>query len=163
MGEQNHSSYALAICDIYNPIIHGYDSNSSNNIVNHYIINTIIDIEEFYNNEFKDYIDLFESSITHRYDLNHPTVRNYDTIIHNPKYLKVDIIKVDELEGQEQVGYIKTFWIKIIQRRWKNILKERKKIIKERLLPKSLYERQLTGKWPKHLRILPIFTLNLHN
>lgn len=159
----NQNNYSLAICDIFNPEIHGYDLNSSNDIVTHYLIHTIIDIEDFYNNEFKDYIDLFESSVSYRYELTHPTIRNYNAIIHNPKYFKIDIIKVDELEGQEQVGYIKTFWIKIIQRRWKYIFKERQKIMKARSLPKSLYERQLTGKWPKHLSILPRFTLNLKN
>ena len=93
----------------------------------------------------------------------HPIIRNYKNIVYKEEYFKIDIIKVDELNGQELVGYIKTFWIKIIQRRWKYIFKERQKIRKARSLPKSLYERQLTGKWPKHLNILPRFTLNLKN
>jgi hypothetical protein len=159
----NQNKYSLAICDIFNPIIYGYDDNSTKDIETHYLIHCTIEIEDFYNNEFKEEIDLFKDILNNRDEVDHPIIRNYKTIISNNKYIKIDIIKVDELTGQEQVGYIKTFWIKIIQRRWKHIFKERQKIMKARLLPKSLYHRQLTGKWPKHLNVMPRFTLNLKN
>jgi hypothetical protein len=157
----NQNKFVLAICDIFNPVFYGHDSSSSKDIESHYLIHSIIEVEDLYNNEFKEELDLFKDILVNRDEIEHPIIRNYNSIINNNKYIKIDIIQIDELSGQEQVGYIKTFWIKIIQRRWKTIFKERKKIIKGRLLPKSLYERQLTGKWPKHLSIIPIFSLNL--
>ena len=51
----------------------------------------------------------------------------------------------------ELVATIKTFWLRLIQRKWKRIYKQRKHIIRERMRFGSLRQREMTGKW----RIIP--------
>ena len=71
-------------------------------------------------------------------------------------------IQADELTpGQEQVCYLKTFWLRIVQRRWKKVFKLRKEILRKRSSIKALQERQRTGKWPIELRHYPEFKLQL--
>jgi hypothetical protein len=129
----NNNKFKLAICKRFNAELYGKDENSSPDIENHYLIIYTIELEEFYNNE---YINLLQDG-------------------------KLDIIKCDELSGLEQVGYINTFWLKIVQRRWKKIYKMRQDMIKARSSLQALNERKLTGKWPKHLRVWPLFHLGL--
>ena len=47
------------------------------------------------------------------------------------------------------IAYIKTHFIRIIQRKWKYIFKKRKNILKNHANPKSLKYRETYGKWPK--------------
>ena len=101
--------------------------------------------------QLKHYLEQFNTL----YSKKHPTIRNYNNIIKDKNYIKLDIVYIDKLAGDETVGYIKTFWIKLIQRRWKKIYKQRQDILKQRMLPKSIREREITGKWPKGLRIWP--------
>ena len=42
------SKYKLAVCEIYNPIIHGIDYASDPNISNHFLIETLFDSEDFF-------------------------------------------------------------------------------------------------------------------
>ena len=151
------SSYKLAICSIFTPHLYGIDENSTPGIENHYLVMYTIELDEFYNKDYKDYISLLELATTNQI---HPTIRNYATISRN---IKLDIIKCDELSGLEQVGYIKTFWLKIVQRRWKKVYKERQDLLKARSSIMALNERQLTGRWSKQLSVWPKFTLNLHH
>lgn len=160
------STYKLAICVIFNPELFGKDENSTPDIEDHLLIMWTFKPDEFYNkNDFKNTFDSIKEEILYLYrrSNSHPTIRNYSTIIQNKKNIKVDIIKCDELTGLEQVGYIKTFWLKIVQRRWKKVYKERQELIKSRSSVIALKERQQTGQWPKHLRHWPKFVLNLPN
>lgn len=151
--------YYIAICELFHPRIHGKDENSSIGIENHFLVAETFELEDFYNNSYQDTINAVQADykrvsrkFCNKY-LQHPTIRNYNKIIETNNYIKIDIVCVDELTGNETVGYIKTFWIKIIQRRWKKIYKQRQDILKQRMLPKSIREREITGKWPKGLRI----------
>lgn len=47
------------------------------------------------------------------------------------------------------VSILKTIWIKLIQRKWKNILKKRKNIIKKRCNLNTLKYREINGFWPR--------------
>lgn len=154
--------YYIAICEIFNPLIHGKDENSSNGIENHFLVAETFELDEFYNNSYQDTITALKCDYKRISKNNskicknkHPTIRNYNKIIEKNNFIKLDIIYKEELSGNETVGYIKTFWIKLIQRRWKKIYKERQDILKQRMLPKSIREREITGKWPKGLRIWP--------
>ena len=62
---------------------------------------------------------------------------------------------MDYLPGHEAVAYIKTFWLRLIQRRWKKLFKQRKNIIQKRCNINSLNYRQMHGKWPNGLNNLP--------
>ena len=134
------SSFKLAICSIFDPNVFGMDENSSPGILNHHLIIYTFKAVDFYNNNYKDIIDMIneEQNLTH---------------------YKLDIVKCETLSGLEQVGYIKTFWLKIVQRRWKKVYKERQDLLKKRSSIIALQERQQTGQWPKHLRQWPKFTL----
>lgn len=155
--------YYIAICEIFNPIIHGKDENSSAGIENHFIVAETFELGEFYDNSYQDTIMALKSDYKRISRNNskisknkHPTIRNYNKIIETKNFIKLDIICIDELSGgNESVGYIKTFWIKLIQRRWKKIYKERQDILKQRMLPRSIREKQITGLWPRGLRAWP--------
>ena len=89
---------------------------------------------------------------------NHPTIRNYHNIISRQNYIKPEIGKYIMLPTQEAVAILKTFWLRIIQRKWKKVFQERKNMIRNRLGLYSLYMRQITGKWPKEFEKLPCLT-----
>ena len=173
--------YKLAICELHIPDLHGYNNNSDKDIINHYMITSIIELEEFYNDDYKDDIgilnecylmwlysytddvDNYDSDNDNqdeldkyliRNNISHPNIRNYINIIDDGKYIKLDIVEIDELNGQEMVGFIKTFWLRILQRKWKKIFKKQKDIIQKR---KSLYymrKREINGKWCNKLNNL---------
>ena len=153
--------YYIAICELFHPRIHGKDENSSIGIENHFIVTETFELDEFYDNSYQDTVTALKADykrISRNFSkkhIYHPTIRNYNKIIEKNNFIKLDIIYKEELSGNETVGYIKTFWIKLIQRRWKKIYKERQDILKQRMLPKSIREREITGKWPKGLRIWP--------
>ena len=152
--------YKLAICEVFHPALHGQDENSSPAIHNHFLVYSIIDLPDFYTLAY-----LWEEHHLKKYYLNttggtlenHPTIRNYRKVL--KKYIRLEIIQADVLTGQEEVAYLKTFWLRIVQRRWKKIYKARKALIQKRISYDSLKELQLTGKWPQHLRNWPLFRL----
>ena len=86
---------------------------------------------------------------------NHPTIRNYHNIISRQNYIKPEIGKYIMLPTQEAVAILKTFWLRIIQRKWKKVFQERKIMIRNRVSLFSLHMRQITGKWPKEYEKLP--------
>ena len=161
----------LAICEIWNPDIHGQDENSSPNIAGQFLVHTTIDLEEFEELGFDDIIQMLRAGYhaylsiydDDRIERSHPLIRNYERIVSDNDYIKLDIVAVDELEGQEHVAYLKTHWIRLIQRRWRKICKERKETIAKRGTPKALQVREQTGKWPKEIRTWPQFRLGLSN
>jgi hypothetical protein len=154
--------YYIAICELFHPILHGKDENSSIGIENHFLVAETFELDEFYDNSYQDTITALNSdykrvsrNISKKHMQQHPTIRNYNKIIEKDNFIKLDIIHIDELAGNESVACIKTFWIKLIQRRWKKIYKQRQDILKHRMLPRSIREKQLTGNWPKGLRLWP--------
>jgi hypothetical protein len=159
----------LAICEIFNPVIHGSNNNNSYGISGHFLVHNTISIEDWYNYSFQDIITLLRDAYDNYLSAwgnrlpQHPIVLNYEAIIRGCKYIKLDIVVLDELEGRECVGYIKTHWLRLVQRRWKKIYRERQEIIKLRAQPKSIARREQTGKWPKQSKIMPKFQLGLVN
>jgi hypothetical protein len=148
MSEFNNSNYKLAICHLFHPMLHGHTENSDRNILGEYLVFYTIEINDYYNNQYISYIDdlkYFYNAIVLDYT-SHPTIRNYNNIIKNENYIKIDINKKDLLIGLEEVGYIKTFWLKLFQRKWKKIFYNRKRIIKKMSNPKYLLKREITGK-----------------
>ena len=80
---------------------------------------------------------------------------NYINKIKLDYNFSLEIAQCIDLETQERVAIIKTFWIKLIQRTWKNIFKKRKEIIIKRSQLTSLRHRELYGKWPKECIYYP--------
>ncbi len=144
----NYSKYKLAVCVPFDPLLHGMNHNSDKNICSHYFIYDIIEQHSFINNS-QPTIEIL-TDLKHLYNaivLNpHPIIRNYQEIMLSEKFLKFHIIQEDILDGGESVGYIKTFWLKLIQRKWKKIFKERKEKIRRMTDPRRLMKREITGK-----------------
>jgi hypothetical protein len=171
-------NYELAICEIVHPLLHGVDEMSidemsvdemsidemSIDVNNHFLIYTTFKVNEFYNNSYKQEETRIQR---HRQRENrllrlsekHPTLRRY-----NQHYIRLEIIQYIRVistagHGEYHVGILKTFWLRIVQRRWKKIFKARQELIRKRGSVIALQEKQRTGMWPKQLRLWPRFTL----
>ena len=67
----------------------------------------------------------------------------------------VDIIQLKILDDGTYSAVIKTFWLKIIQRRWKQVYKERMNVINKRKSVASVRYCQVRGRYPNGINILP--------
>jgi hypothetical protein len=149
--------YQLAICEVFHPVFHGQDANSTPGIHSHFLVYATVDLADFYRGAY-----LHETNSLRRYRhaiqllhgmQPHPSIRNYGNLV--TTYMRLEIIQADVLVGGEEVAYLKTFWLRLVQRRWKKIYQARKEIIQKRSAIKALQERQRTGQWPMGLRRLP--------
>lgn len=94
------------------------------------------------------------------FKINHTLCSNYlyeysmsRNTIKSTEILKVKIIKIHGWDFCSVI--VKTFWLKIIQRKWKKIYKERMRIVKNRKKLESLYFREISGKFPNTCLHLP--------
>lgn len=148
--EISNSRFNIALCELYNSHLHGLINSE---VLYHYLVHTrykslhIGCISDIANNLNNEYIYLLNQS--------HDIFRNYREIITRENYIKPEIIECIYLDTGHCVGIIKTFWIKLIQRTWKNILKKREIVISMRCNPISLRHREITGKWPKKCSSYP--------
>ena len=88
------------------------------------------------------------------YLMAHPTIKNYKKIVTRKDYIKPEIAECYLKKGV-LVAILKTFWLKIIQRKWKKICAERQTILQNR---KSIYNiryREIHGKWNSLCSYLP--------
>ena len=146
----------LAICEVFHPVFHGQDENSSPGIQSQFLVYTFIELEDFYSGEYLYEVNSlrrYRHAVTLMHGAEHPSIRNYQKVAR--KYMRLEIVQADVLKGGEEVAYLKTFWLRLVQRRWRKIYQARKEILKKRSGIKVLQERQRTGKWPAHLRQLP--------
>lgn len=69
-------------------------------------------------------------------------IRNYIAISENEnKYMQLEIAETIHLPGTgETICILKTIWLKIIQRKWKNVYAKKKKYLRD------IYHRQMYGK-----------------
>ena len=112
----------LAICEIFNKNIHGKTNQSTRGIDSHILVNNTFTRDEFMNNEWVPMIDMMRQSYQ-SYSPNikqHNYIRNYQRIVEDPRYYKLDIVQTQMLEGGECVAVIKTGLLKKIQRRWRS-------------------------------------------
>ena len=152
----------LVVCELYNPIIHYYDYTNNvkewENICMHWL-----NIKTFPTNISKNKINRFIKIVKNNYKkynlLTHPFIKNYHKIIVNKNYLQLHLAKNILLNSGETICIIKTYWIRIIQRTWKRIYKERLLIIQKRKNPFNIFYFQQRGKWPKDCCIWPTFKL----
>ena len=70
-------------------------------------------------------------------------------------WLRIEIARLNYLEGGECSAIFKTYWLKIVQREWKRIYKTRLQVKRERNTPKSITYYQRYGKWPPQINYLP--------
>lgn len=149
------SKYCLAYCEIFNSKIHGKDNSSSKNIDSHYLIFMTLHNYDFHNHaefvEISNYICMIREKIKNRYFnffmyshySDHPVIRNYNEILIKKDYISLEIIECVELEGGEHVAIYKTFWLRIIQRKWKRYCESKKKRVAALLQPYGLFMREI--------------------
>ena len=173
----------LMLCELHLPTMHGKTNDSDPNIETHYLIHDLYNPTELYEtydsddsddedvsyNRIHNAINYLQQKylyITYEFDPvfhNHPTIRNYYKIVSNPNYIQPEIGQYIILQTLEAVAVLKTFWIRIIQRKWKKIFKQQQQIIGERCKLHSLQFRQTTGYWPSHCKHFPTLKGMLHN
>jgi hypothetical protein len=146
---RNIPKYKLAVCHLFHPVLHGYTENSCKDIYGHYLVFWEIEyIDEYFDNiyyrEIEDLTAFYNDIVLENHP--HPTIRNYLNIIKRENYIKIDIVETKTLDTLEEVGYIKTFWLKILQRKWKSIFQKRKERVKQLSNPKHLLKREIRGK-----------------
>jgi len=115
-------SMTLGICEIYNRTIHGFTEQSTPDIDNYFLLNLKIGPEEFFNNDYKYFIEILRENNERFIVLKHPTIRNYNKIIKSNRYYNLEIVKPEELEGGECVAILKTFWLRLFQRKCRKYL-----------------------------------------
>ena len=146
------TTYQLALCELFDPRYHGLDENSSPAIDQHFLIYMEIEPNVFQANSYKA-----DERRLQRFWRNNGSALNY-----NKKQIRLEIICADLLTpGGEEVAYLKTFWLRIVQRCWKKVFKARQEVIKKRSTMRALQIKQRTGQWPEGLRHYPVFKLNL--
>ena len=155
----------LSVCELYTPLIHGKTNNSSQDIMGNYIIIENLALNEFYNFSYLNIIHMAKrvwlnalSLVIINRNNDHPFIDNFQALLARKDIVSLDIVEVKTLEGGEMVGIKKTFWLKIIQRLYKRVYKERLGILQLRKSPHSLYYKKINGKWPKYCRRMPEYT-----
>jgi len=86
--------------------------------------------------------------------LKSKTIRNYQNIIKSSKYLHPEIFEKVYIH-ERFCAVIKTFWIKIVQRSWKRVFKERTRIKALRRSVKAILYWQMSGRWPDNCSFMP--------
>ena len=144
--------YELGICEIFNPNIHGLTDLSSPNINSHYLIHSTIELDEFWDSSYEDCLENLLEFYYHHFHyhkritlIEHPIINNYNHILYNINHIKLDIIESIELPGNEQVACIKTFWLKLLQRKWKKIYKNRQIKMQKLKNIHNLMKREIIG------------------
>jgi hypothetical protein len=142
------NKYLLGVCEIFHPNIHGFTNNSYPYIQTHFMVISIIHKYDFFHmsiNSYQDHIQKYYNMNLNKL-LNHPFIRNYYNIISNINNIKLNIIEIIEMSGYEYSAIIKTFWLKILQRKWKNIYKNKILKLKKMKNIKYILNREITTK-----------------
>ena len=146
------SKYELAFCVFFNASIHGRDENSSPDIDSHYLILHSVDMDVFYHSqEFSTFMHMINASRRHyaRYiefnqrTTEHPVIRNYKCAVVKKNYISLEIIQHIELEGGENVAIYKTFWLRILQRKWKKHYHYKMQRVRSLLKPRGMLLREI--------------------
>jgi hypothetical protein len=118
---------------------------------------------ELYNNQIHG-VSNANDEINYHY-LTHLRLKKVDSnILTNfSSESKLEIAECIYLPSYHCISILKTIWIKLIQRVWKKIYKERKLVISMRRNPNSLKHREIYGKWPNNCIKYPILKGMLSN
>jgi len=123
--EPSLNKFTIVLCGKYNRLLHG----PAPKIMSNYYL-TFIRFKQLDMNLINYYKDFSDS-------------------------LKLEIAECIYLPSQHCVAILKTFWLKLIQRAWKRIYKERKICLARRANPNALKYREIYGKWPNSCSNFP--------
>ena len=82
-----------------------------------------------------------------RYLVNYSIIRAFKP--------KIDIIQLRILPDDTFTCVLKTHWLRLIQRHWKKVVAQRKKVILGRKNPTNRKMKEITGKYPYGLNNIP--------
>lgn len=151
-SESNSSTrFNIVLCELYNKNIHGIPHINSN-VDYHYL--TIHRYKRLDMDIINDMCEFLNAEYIYLPNHHHNIFRNYRNIIRE-NYIKPEIAECIYLPNGESVCIIKTFWLKIIQRTWKRIFRDRNNIIRQRSSIKALRYIELFGKWPSYCNYFP--------
>ena len=127
----------LGICELHNAFLHGP---CDPDVAGHFLFMWDIPLSEFYDNSCAEFIATYPHPVR-KYSGN---VRAYWDIVHRPNmYPMLEIVRTVTMEpGGECVAIIQTFWIRLVQRRWKRIFAERRRRLALLLKPYGLLKRE---------------------
>ena len=148
--EQGLTKYYISISELYNRRLHG---NVNSDVLYHYLVYSRFKTLDM--NQINDVANNINNGYLELDNQTHDIYRNYKQIITRENYIKPEITDCVYLNTGHYVAILKTFWLRLIQRKWKNIIKERENIIRKRCNLNSLRHRELTGKWPKDCLYFP--------
>jgi hypothetical protein len=155
--EESSTKYNVILCELHNIKIHGSVDDTDYTNINYLVHCRFKKLNMDYISGFIEQLENYytELNSTNSNTLNHNIYRNYRNIISSGSYIKPEIAECIYLETGYCIAILKTFWIKIIQRKWKKIFAERNRVQKERCELKALRFRELNGIWPNYCRHFP--------
>jgi hypothetical protein len=128
----------LGVCEFYNPTLHGECDDAR--MSDYFFYTCQVEPSEFYDGSIFEYLSEYPGTLKYT-----GVVRAYWSIVSRPNaYPMLEIVQPVTLEpGGECVAVIKTFWLRIIQRRWKRIFAERRRRLAQLLAPYGLMQREI--------------------
>ena len=112
----------LGVCELYNSHLHGP---CLPHVAGHYLMTYDIPLSDFYDNSCAEFI----------------AACPYANANVQPPRLEIVQPMTMEPDG-ECVAIIKTFWIRLLQRRWKRIFADRRRLLARLLKPYGLLKRE---------------------
>lgn len=148
--ELSATRFNIVLCELHNEMLHGLENNSA--VQYHYLVSSrfknlntdcINDCAAMGKDQYRRLTNSrIEQGKTHR------IYRNYASIISKTNYIKPEIAECVYLETQECVAVLKTVWIKLIQRKWKNVVHARREVTRKRSRPDAQHFKEINGRWP---------------
>jgi len=157
--------YYIGNLEIFDPHRYGQDETNSPGIEYHWMVvwcSAIDDVSNTHSDSFVQHIVSVSRSIAsfHRSSLFNsgfteimsdtgrsnylPHIANGDVVCRHYSYLAPQIVEIEILPGGECIGIPRgTFWLKIFQRKWRNILKKREHKIRYFRCIKNFMNREL--------------------
>ena len=148
----------LAVCELYHTQIHGASEDPPVDIAERFIVREILSLDDFFSQELDGILSMANKFYLDHGELlcKHPTISNYNAITASPEYVRVDVVKVENYTGRDGLewctGCLKTSYIRILQKAWRNARKRRNAYIQACKSLSALRCRETTGRFPFSLR-----------
>jgi hypothetical protein len=150
------SEYELSYIEMYVPARHGHldelTASYASHIHSNYLLMHTISASKFLVNPDKvtslvaKAQELYKQIV--RVDnAEHPIIRNFNHIMHNNCQSGLNIVQRVS-DGEYTFAVLKTFWLKIVQRRWRNILIRKHEIDTKMKSPSVIKYREIHGSYP---------------
>ena len=149
--QEQTSKYTLGFCDLYHPYYHGEHEKNDDLIETQYLYMMPTNLHNSEQIMSQRIYRLMQRRHIHgSYESEHPHIRNYKSYSTHINHIGPQIIEVVEGPHDYTTAVIKTHYLRLLQRKWKKVVAERKMIIALRKQPKAIMYRRTHGKWPSN-------------